>query len=214
MKLLIHIPSRGRPVQLIDCIVRFRDAIHDKENTMIVVTLDSDDPTMGTLWRDASGNLEMLVGKHANKVEAINADLDVFPWDVLVCASDDLSPMTPGFDQAIRTDFANEAADLDAMMWYPDSNRRICCHPVLGRRYYERDGYVFHPSYRGFYCDDEATMVAQNRDKLFQSTSVKWMHQHPNYGTRKGDETDKRAKEFMRQDYANFARRMGQGFPK
>ncbi len=215
IKLLVHIPSRGRPVQLINCIVRFRDAIHDKENTMIVATLDSDDINpLDTLWRDPSGNLEMLVGKHANKVEAINADLDIFPWDVLVCASDDLSPMTPGFDQAIRTDFSNEADDLDAVFWYPDSNQRICCHPVMGRRYYERDDYVFHPSYRGFYCDDELTMVAQKRGKLFQSTSMKWMHEHPNYATRKADETDKRAKAFMREDYHNFARRMSAGFPR
>ncbi len=213
MKLLIHIPSRGRPIQLLGCVTRFCEAIHDKDNTQVLITLDSDDDTTGHVMH-SEGGVESLFGKHANKVEAINADLDVFPWDVLVVASDDLSVMTPGFDQAIRTDFANEAPDLDAVFWYPDSNTRICCHPVLGRKYYERDGYVFHPSYRGFYCDDELTMVAQRRGKLFQSTSMKWMHQHPNYATRKADETDKRAKAFMREDYANFARRMGQGFPK
>lgn len=216
MRVLIHIPSRGRPAQLADCVARFKDAITDKENTGILLTLDEDDESRaGVAAIDEEAFRMMAVeGKSGDKVSAINRDIDKMPWDVLVCASDDLYPMTPGFDNAIRKDFESEAADLDALFWYPDTNQHICCHPVIGRKYYERDGYVGHPSYRGFYVDDEWTIVARNRNRLFQSTSMKWLHLHPNYKSRKPDETDARAKLHMRQDYANFARRMGQGFPK
>ncbi len=213
MKVLIHIPSRGRPDELLAAVDNFAACIEDRENTAVLVTLDADDK----LTPDVAHPFIMLAclrSNHADKVAAINADIDPFDWDVLVCASDDLSPMAKGFDQAIRTDFANDADDLDAVMWYPDKNHRICCHPVIGRKYYGRDGYVYHPSYRAFYCDDEFTMVAQRRAKLFKSTSVEWDHRHPNYRTRKPDELDRRNKEFMRQDYLTFCRRQSEGFPK
>lgn len=214
MRLLIHIPSRGRPKQLADCVARFRDAIHNHEETQILISIDSDDqgtPIDG-IW--ATGLTHIVRGLSANKIAAINRDLDVIPWDILVCASDDLSTATVGFDNAIRRDFEGEAPDLDAVLWYEDENPRIVCHPVIGRAYYERDGYVFHPSYQGFYCDDEFTIVAQRRDRLYRSSSVRWLHAHPNYRTRKPDQTDARAKATMMLDYRNFAKRQSQGFPK
>lgn len=209
----MHIPSRGRPKQLVNAVARFRDAIHDHENTSILVSLDVDDPDPEPIWIDPP-YLTTVVGVSKNKIAAINRDINGFTWDVLVCASDDLSTTTIGFDNAIRRDFEGEAPDLDAVLWYQDENPRICCHPCIGRAYYERDGYVFHPSYQGFYCDDEFTIVAQRRGKLYRSSSVKWIHQHPNYKTRKSDETDKRAKATMMLDYRNFARRQSQHFSK
>jgi hypothetical protein len=219
MKVLVHIPSRGRHKALSLAVVRWLAAIKDLENTRLLLTLDDDDTPGAELVQamkvyPPEYPLEAIIGPHKDKVSAINADLDLFPWDVLVCASDDLYPMELEFDQAVRTDFANDVPDFDGVLWYPDKNSRICCHPVIGRKYYERDGYVFHPSYRAFYCDDELTMVAQKRGKLFQSTSVEWDHRHPNYRTRKPDELDHRNKEFMRQDYLTFCRRQSAGFPK
>jgi hypothetical protein len=213
-RILIHIPSRGRPDELLAAVDNFAACIEDRENTGIQISQDYDDPTLDPLWVDPPTLVWRVLGDSKSKVAAINRDLDRGPWDVLVCASDDLSPMAKGFDQAIRTDFANDADDFDAVMWYPDKNHRICCHPVIGRKYYERDGYVFHPSYRAFYCDDELTMVAQKRGKLFKSTAVEWDHRHPNYRSRKPDGLDHRNKEFMRQDYLTFCRRQSEGFPK
>ncbi len=219
MKVLVHLPSRGRPEALSMSIVHWLAAIKDRDNTQVIVTLDADDTPGAELAKAVrfyppEFNIEVLMGKHSCKVEAINADIGDFEWDILVCASDDLRPVETDFDQAIRTDFANDADDLDGAMWYADKNSRICCHPVIGRKYYERDGYVYHPSYRAFYCDDEFTMVAQKRGKLFKSTSVEWDHRHPNYRSRKPDQLDQRNKEFMRQDYLTFCRRQQEGFPK
>jgi hypothetical protein len=203
MKVLVHIPSRGRPKQLVDCITKFRAMIADKENTHILVSLDVDDPNAEPLWIDPP-YLFTAVGHSSCKVAAINRDVDGLAWDVLVVASDDLSTPTKDFDQAIRTDFANHAPDLDAMFWYKDSNRRICCHPVIGRTYYQRDGWVGDPDFKAFYVDDLWTAAAQKRGKLFGSDNVKWVHAHPNYGNRKPDPTDARGKAHLQSDYRLF----------
>lgn len=217
LKVLVHIPSRGRPQQLADCSARWRDAVHDHRSTLILCSVDEDDPTCAHLdAQDPTATGEMILrGNSSCKVAAINRDIDKVIWDILVVASDDLSPMMQGFDERIREDFASEAPDLDAVLWYGDPKKgRICMHPVIGRTYYQRDGYVYHNSYRGFYCDDEMSAVAQQRKKLFFSTNVIFQHNHPNHKTRKSDATDARNKQWMMLDYRNFAKRMGQGFPR
>lgn len=208
MIVCIHIPSRGRPAQLRDTVARWTDAVQDKENTFILVSLDADD------WSDHKEAYQALndtpalvvVEKSSCKIEAINRDLDCQPWDILMVASDDLHPMTPAIDQAVRRDFQEEVGDLDAMLWYSDQNARICCHPVIGKTYYQRDGFVADPRFKAFYVDDLWTITAQRRGKLYRSSSVKWVHSHPNYKNRKPDATDARGKAHMMADYRLFCK--------
>lgn len=46
LKILVKLPSRGRPKKLIKALDSIVDNIQDKENTFISLTLDSDDDTV------------------------------------------------------------------------------------------------------------------------------------------------------------------------
>jgi hypothetical protein len=50
---------------------------------------------------------------------------------------------------------------------------------ILGKKYYDRDGYIYHPSYKSFSCDAEAFFVAKTREKHQYFDQILATHQHP-----------------------------------
>ena len=48
LKILVKLPSRGRPEKLIKALDSIVDNIQDKENTFISLTLDTDDDAVTT----------------------------------------------------------------------------------------------------------------------------------------------------------------------
>jgi len=185
MKLLIKFPTRGRTEKFFTVLDRYYSLLNDNENTEFCITLDDNDPTMNNdkvLDRlDTYKNLYYYIGFSKNKIEAINADMEEFDdFDVVLLASDDMIPQIQGYDDMIRENMKKYFPDTDGVLWFFDGNRRdlntLC---ILGKKYYDRFGYIYHPGYKSFYCDNEFTQVANRLGKQQFIEDVIIKHEHP-----------------------------------
>lgn len=221
MKILFKLTSRSRP----DNFFRAIDSIvGNVESTDFIIncTLDSDDYVMNNqavIDRMVSYELGIILavywGNSKNKIHAINKDCDG-DWDILVNVSDDQVFTVKGFDNIIR---ANMPEDLDGYLHFTDTNHpkpdSLCTLSILGRKYYERDGYIYHPSYVSVWCDNESMEVAKRRGKYKFINEVIFDHRHPAYGKAERDAQYDRteSKQVHARDKRNFLMRQRKGFP-
>jgi hypothetical protein len=156
-------------------------------------------------------------GEGSTKIDAVNRDIREYPypWDILVIGSDDMWPVADEWDKIIREAMAKHYPDTDGMLWFPDGyQKRITTMPVIGRKYYNRFGHVYHPSYASFFCDNEQTEIAQAHGKLTYIDRQLFDHRHPaNRQGVKVDETYRMADRSWDADKLNYQRRKLAGYP-
>ena len=170
MTICYSFASRSRKDRFFETINNIREMSESKDY-FILAKLDEDDPVMNNeevrniLW--AAPDVIVKWGMSKSKIHAINRDLDNLPhWDIMICLSDDMRFRTSGFDNIIRQ---HMPADLDGFLhMYDDyAKDRVCTVSILGRKYYERDGHIYHPDYYSMWCDDEETEKAKLRGRYF-----------------------------------------------
>ena len=101
-------------------------------------------------------------------------------FDIVLLASDDMIPQKRGYDNIIRKDMVNTFEDGDGVLWYFDGyNRKTDTLSIMGKKYYDRFGYMYHPDYITFWADNEFQEVATRlkRIKFFDNVIIK--HEHP-----------------------------------
>lgn len=183
-KILYKYPTRDRPLKFKRCLDRYYDYIADIDNSEFVISLDNDDKKMNTSeaknYMASKKNLNSYYSNNSSKIMAINADIPTTMWDILVLISDDMIPEIKEFDQIIRSKMKEHYPDTDGVLWFFDGWRKdlntLC---ILGRKYYDRFGYIYHPSYESFWCDAEFTEVADNLKKQTFIDQVIIRHLHP-----------------------------------
>lgn len=183
MKILFKYPTRDRPLKFSRCLTEYYKLIADK-NFRFVVTADNDDQSMNNpqlkAYLEQIPQCEYFFGNNDSKISAINADIPEDDWDILVLVSDDMIPEVAGFDNIIREKMTEHYPDLDGVLWFFDGWRRdlntLC---ILGRKYYDRFGYIYHPAYKSFWCDAEFTEVAAKLGKQTFIDQVIIRHLHP-----------------------------------
>lgn len=229
MRILFKFATRSRP-QLFK---RGLDSIInncESENYIILVSVDSDDPTMSKEHCDNYKNTMIVCKTSESKVHAINRDFEfVSNWDILVNMSDDMVFTKKGFDNIIRGHFfdagvraLNESLKFvhgpffmmtDKCLHFPDGNRNdLITMAIMGREFYDRFGYIYHPDYKSLYCDDEMTAVAKQLGcyKYVDEQIVK--HLHPAYGKAKYDKQYQHTESFDQADKQTFERRKANNF--
>lgn len=183
MKILYKYPTRQRPLKFLRCISSYYELMRG-DSYEFIITIDDDDemmhsPEIISHMRNMK-NLTIKSGSNKSKIEAINADVPNTDWDILVLVSDDMIPEVEGFDQIIRSDMMKEYPDTDGVLWYFDGWRKdlntLC---ILGRKYYDRFGYIYHPDYKSFWCDMEFTEVANALGKQTYIDTTIIRHLHP-----------------------------------
>jgi len=136
-----------------------------------IVSLNADDKTMHTReardYLAGKPNLRVFDGGHKNKIQACNADVEEArdDWTILVLVSDDMIPVVKGYDKII----ADKMTDTDLMLFFDDGfwgKSKLNTLSIIGRKYYQRDGYIYHPGYESVFADDHQMAVARARDKL------------------------------------------------
>lgn len=196
MKILIKYATRSRRSNFLRGIDSIRYNLADKENCHVLITVDDDDDKMHPLPVLHGINYSYVTGTSESKIHAINRGMDQVPenfkdWDILVCMSDDMVFNVRGFDEEIRKKFYDGLADpyyvlpkkLDRFLHLPDGNRTdLCTMSIIGRDYYNRDGYIYNPEYKSLYCDDEAQQVAKIRGCYLYVNQQIFEHLHPAYG--------------------------------
>lgn len=183
MTILFNFASRQRPTQFFEALNNVRQMCVSKDY-FFLVKLDSDDVQMNTpemrTTLESMPDVIVKWGASESKIHAINRnvnDTDVPHWDILVNCSDDMRFRTHGFDDIIRKRMPES---LDAFIHCPDdyAKDRVCTVSIIGRRYYQLDGYVYHGDYYSMWCDDEATEVAKQRGCYVYVPDVSIEHLH------------------------------------
>jgi len=222
MKFLFKYATRGRPEWFMQTLDRYYAMLSGKNEYQFVITIDKDDESMNndTMLEclDMQDYLRYFIGKHNSKIEAINADINPYwEWDILFVISDDMVPVEPGFDVLIAEAMQKHFPDMNGALHYPDG----CCNTgpksaitltIMGKKLYEHFGYIYHPDYKSFYCDNEFAdeVYAMKRCVYIPQIIVK----HIWTGGTKGDNTYKLNTKKGAGDEATYNKRKQEGFPK
>ena len=180
LKLLVRMPTRSRPAQALDVLAKYRGMAGTE--ILLEVVVDADDATMAA--PDVRRRLDELgctvtVGNHKSKIQAVNGGC-VNEWDVLLLASDDMVPIKQGYAVRVLEAMAQYFPQLDGAVYFDDNyaGQKLCTLPIMGRRLYDQFGYVYHPDYMSFFCDNEQTEVLQVTKRLVYVDERLIEHRH------------------------------------
>lgn len=195
MKILINFATRTRPTKFFKCLDNIRE-MSVMNNYLVLVKADNDDITMNNPEvRDRVRyypEVQVEWGWSKNKVHAINRGVGAARtfWNILVNLSDDQLFVTKGFDKIITEDFEKYYPDKDAFLHYPDSHTwdKIPTMSVMGRKYYERDFFVYEPSFMSVYGDNYAMEVAKRRGRYRFIPTTIYDHFHYRWGLAEKDD--------------------------
>jgi len=186
-KILMKFTSRGRYETLKRCVQSYFDQANNVKDMLWVFSVDADDETFQNedfnfFLQNLKIDYIIYIGSSKGKIDAINRDVASISkdWDILLNISDDQLAVITGYDDIIRDTMPN---NLDASLWFNDGHQdEIITQEILGRKYYEDQGYIYFPEYKSFFCDNESTIVAQKKGKLIKSPLCIIKHFHPHWG--------------------------------
>lgn len=190
MKLLIKFPTRGRQEQFLKTFEKYHELCEDKDNTMFLVSIDKDDNMMNNDEVISKiknyKNTTLVIGNSVSKIHAVNRDLDTFKedWDIVLLASDDMLPIVNSYDNIIRNNMMFNYPDGDGILWFNDGfqGNRLNTLCILGKKYYNRFGYIYHPDYKSCWSDNEFMTVGNLLKKQVYIDQVIIKHEHPDWG--------------------------------
>jgi hypothetical protein len=187
MKLLIKFPTRGRPEKFFEVLDMYYSFLSDIDRTIFQITIDEDDTLMNNNnVIDKLKNYKNLfynIGISKTKIHAVNRDIIVGDWDILLLASDDMIPIKNGYDDIIRKYMIDKYPDTDGVLWFNDGNRKdLNTLSILGSKYYQRFNYIYNPNYKSLWADNEFMTVADILNKQTFYDEVIIHHQHPDWG--------------------------------
>lgn len=212
--ILFKLTSRSRPEKLIRTIENIKSMVKS-EDYVILCTLDEDDESLIPIKEKLSSYDKVVChyGLSKSKVDAINRDMNLAPtWDILVNVSDDQVFLIKEFDKIIKDHVA--AVGGDCFLHYPDENAKhhLATMSIMDRKYYDRDGYIYHPDYTSLWCDNEAMEVAKKRNRYFYFSNKIFDHYHPVYKKSAWDAQYHKTESFFEADRQVFKRREAENF--
>lgn len=188
MKILVKFPIRDRREKFFKTLGLYCSMADDLDQIRFVISMDEDDPEMNNkavmdILNDIP-NLEYHYGHSRTKIEACNADVPPDGWDILLLASDDMIPVVKGWDTIVRQEMEQHFPNLDGVLHHWDGHQKdhINTLSIMGRNWYRRWGYIYHPAYRTMWCDTEYTEVSRmfGKEQYFKQVIIE--HQHPYSG--------------------------------
>lgn len=190
MKLLIKFPTRGRKEMFFSTLNKYHEYCNNIDDTFFLISIDADDNEMNTdevvSLLNSYKNTKVVVGNSLSKIDAVNRDLNEleYEWDVVLLASDDMIPQIKGYDDIIRDNMLFNYPDTDGILWFNDGFQgdRLNTLCILGREYYKRFNYIYHPDYKSCWSDNEFMVVGNLLNKQVYIDTVIIKHEHPDWG--------------------------------
>ncbi|MEK0368719.1 MAG: hypothetical protein QQN62_03825, partial [Nitrosopumilus sp.] len=136
--------------------------------------------------------------------------------DILVLVSDDMIPVVQDFDKVIVSSMQKYFPDTDGALHFNDGlfgKDKTITLSIIGRKLYERFGYVYHPAYKSFYCDLEFTDEVYKMKKAIYISQVIIEHKWHG-GLKSCDALYRRNSGMGMPDEEVYNRRKLLGFPK
>lgn len=222
-KILFKFPSRSRPEKFFKGLDNIINNLADKENYLIVATLDSDDDTMYN--RDVLTRLKPYIehnkvvpifGTSKSKIDAINRDMEKFQdFHIGVVYSDDMEFQVHGFDNIIREKFRIHFPDTNGNLHFNDGfQNRVCTMTIMGRMFFEShyNKKFYVDEYFSLFCDEEYTIVANKLNKMQYFPEIIFNHKHVANGFGQPDELLKKTEGYWEVDKNTFLRRQQANF--
>jgi hypothetical protein len=204
---ILH-PSRSRPSLAYAAASQW--TLHIGCDYEYILSLDEDDPL---LYRYAEGfhfqneDKKVIINKNQSAIDAINNAAKISKGTILVVMSDDFRCF-PNWGHHIKA-LTKRTAD-----WILKTNDGIqdwvITLPIMDRIYYERFGYIYHPSYKHNFCDTEMTCVAElTQCKLVSDMSFLHLNKE---GTKIIDAVSRRNDATFNEGKKNFIERKKKNF--
>jgi hypothetical protein len=179
-----------------------------------IITCDADDQKMNNskVIQKLKGyqHLFYYFGNSKSKIEAYNNDIDKhMDFDILVVTSDDTEPLLH-YDKTIVEVMLKYFPDLDGVINFDDGYQKrkdLNTFPIMGKKYYQRFGYIYHPAYKSLFCDDEFSIVSRLLKKEIYINQVIIKHCYGPY-----DNLYERNDQFWSHDQAVFNTRRSKTF--
>jgi hypothetical protein len=213
-KILYKFPCKSRPEKFFAALDNLHQ-LSEQKSFKVLATLDVDDPTAHTqTFRDRLKQYDTVLpmwGFSKGKVSAINRDMEFSgDWDILVLISDDMK-LLPGFDTEIVKAFED---GFSGLVHFPDgyANERLVTFPVMDRKYYQLDNYIYNPAYVSVFCDNEQMFVAQKRGMYKYVNKKIVIHEHAIWGHGEPDALLRHTESFYEVDRPTFLRRQAENF--
>lgn len=149
-------------------------------------------------------------------VEAVNKIAAETTGDVIIVAADDVVPCQ-GYDSIIQNAFERHYPNYDGVLKANDMIHAIAeesnTHPVIGRNYYKKVGYVYYPAYFALFADTDfaRTSLLANRVKMIPTLVLE--HWHHTAGKTPRDYTHEKPLSHNECGERIFNQRVKEGFP-
>ena len=219
MKLLIKFPTRNRKNKFFKVLRQYQNMCEDLDNTYFLITLDNDDESMNPSDVEdifnTFKNIKVVYGTSNSKIHAVNRDIElVNDWDIVLLASDDMTPKVKGYDNIIRNKMKEFYSDTDGILWFNDGHmgNKLNTLCILGKKYYDRFGYIYHPEYKSVWSDNEFMLVGNILGKQTYFEQVIIEHEHPDWGYGSRDEIHQNNSKNENQDKLLFTKRKDNNF--
>lgn len=226
-KILFKYASRSRCEKFFMGLDNILKNLGDLNNFCILVSLDIDDIVMNnpsTIQRLTDyvktypEKIIVKFGHSKNKIDAINRDVneikEKYDFDILVNFSDDMEFIQHSFDDVIRNKFFVHYGDTDGNVYFNDGfvGDGISTMSIIGRKYYDKFNYIYHPSYHSLWCDNEYTEVAKRNQKIIYFGERIFNHNHPANVGGFIDEQLVKTEAFSEIDRQNYEQRLNNNF--
>ena len=219
MKLLIKFPTRNRKNKFFKVLRQYQNLCEDLDNTYFLITLDNDDESMNSSDVEdifnTFKNIKVVYGTSNSKIHAVNRDIElVNDWDIVLLASDDMTPKVKGYDNIIRNKMKEFYSDTDGILWFNDGHmgNKLNTLCILGKKYYDRFGYIYYPEYKSVWSDNEFMLVGNLLGKQTYFEQVIIEHEHPDWGYGGRDEIHQNNSKNENQDKLLFTKRKDNNF--
>jgi hypothetical protein len=216
--MLISIATRGRPQQFFRNLNNLYKHLSYDIPYRILISCDIDDESMNNATvikrLESYPSLEFNFGANKNKIEACNRNIGENEFDILLAMHDDMQVVVKGFDKIIVDTMTAMFPDFDGVLNLNDGYVGAQCNtiPVVGRKFYDRFGYLYNPEYSALVANLELTYVSKILKKECVVDQVLIRHNHPAWNAGSHDDIYKRSADYYDQDFQTFKRRREGGF--
>src|SRR3989339_735741 len=218
-RLLFKFPTRDRVRKFFYCLDQYYKLMSHKHPYFFMITCDDNDKSMNSKEVRARlakyENLEVYYGDSKSKIHACNRDMEWAPaYDILILVSDDMIPIKQNYDEIIVQEMLNNFPDYDGVLNFNGTvnGGNLNTLAMLGRKFYERFNYIYHPIYKSFFCDLEMSIVSKILKKEAVIYNLIIEHQNPAFGKVKADRLFKKNHFYWHDDLKAFNKRLKKKF--
>jgi hypothetical protein len=225
MDIAVKFPSRNRPNLFLKRLNELRLNTSSKNTVTVFVTVDRNDSTFNrsvihhsVALTTEKFKIKVIAGDSKGKIDAVNRDMEYVcrdDWKLLLLMSDDMSVVKYEWDECLLQELNTLYPDTDGVLFHNDGylSSRLNTMPIMGRKYFERFGYIYHPSYNSLWCDNEFTEVGYALKKQTYIDEIFFKHEHPmNTRAVSTDALYKKNDSYFNADKNNYLKRKARNF--